>query len=178
MRTSIIVHVARSLVAAGVAVVTNMFVGTLLPRIGERPQLGGTKILEIAQRILDYLPSSNLYRIGLAAYVAVLCFFGYRAARHLTMLGTILWAALIGLYAGVLFLPNDQFLPLSAWAHAQAAQFIHLSPDIDFAITVVLLILVLIIVPVTAAFLLAQIPFFRSRGDEGDTEPTRMEPEL
>jgi hypothetical protein len=174
MRTSIIVHIARSLVAAGVAVVTNMFV----PVFAHGPQLGGTKILEIAQRIIDYLPSSNMYRIGLAAYVAILCFFGYRAARHLTMLGTILWAALVGLYAGVIFLPNIQFLPLNAWAHAQAAQFIPPSPDIDLIITIVVLILTVIVAPVIAAFLLAQIPFLRSRPEDADEGPSRIEPEV
>ncbi|MFZ1991624.1 MAG: hypothetical protein WAW96_17855 [Alphaproteobacteria bacterium] len=174
MRTSIIVHVARSLVAAGVAVVTNMFV----PVFAHGPQLGGTKVLEITQRIIDYLPSSSIYRIGVAAYVAVLCFFGYRAARHLTMLGTILWAALLGLYIGALLLPNLQFLPLNAWAHAEAAQFIQVSPDIDLVITVVMLILALITVPVTAAFILAQIPFLRARDDEADSGPSRIEPEL
>jgi len=174
MRTSIIVHLARSLVAAGVAVVTNMFT----PVFAHGPQLGGTKILEITQRIIDYLPSSNIYRIGIAAYVAVLCFFGYRAARHLTMLGTIIWAALLGLYLGVVLLPNLQFFPLNAWAHAEAAPYLPATPDFDLIITVVTLIIALITIPMTAAFFLAQIPFFRARDDEAVAGPSRVEPKI
>lgn len=174
MRTSILVHIARSLVAAAIAVVIGMFA----PVFAHGPMLGGTQILDIAQRIIDYLPSSNMYRIGLGAYVFVLCFFGYRAARHLTMLGTIIWAALLGVYAATIALPNLQILPLDAWAHAQAAKFAPISPDIDLAITILVAIVALIVVPVTTAFLLAQIPFLRSRPDESESGPARIEPEI
>ncbi len=174
MRTSILVHIARSLVAAAIAVVVAMFA----PAFAHGPTLGGTEILRIAQRIIESLPASNMYRIGLGAYVFVLCFFGYRAARHLTMLGTIIWAVLLGLYAATIALPNLQILPLNAWAHAEAAQLANTSPDLDLTITIVVAIIAVIIVPVLAAFLLAQIPFLRARGEETESTPTRIEPEI
>lgn len=174
MRTSILVHLLRSLVAAVVAVVVGMFVPTIMPSV----TLGGTKILEITQHIIDYLPSSNMYRIGVGAYVAVISFFAYRAARHLTMIGTIVWAALWGFYIGVVALPNLQFFPINAWAHAQAAQYIRVSSDIDLIVTIVVAILALIVVPATAGSILAQIPFLRTRSDETAKGPRRLEPEI
>ena len=174
MRTSILVHFARSLVTAVVAVVVGMFVPAFMPSM----TLGGTKILEITQHIIDYLPSSNFYRIGVGAYVAVISFFAYRAARRLTMIGTIIWAALWGLYIAVIALPNLQFFPADAWAHAQATQYIPVSPDVDLVITIIMMILALIVVPVTAGSILAQFPFLRAQDEEPKVGASRIEPEL
>lgn len=174
MRTSIIVHLARSFIAAAVAVIAGMFVPHFTPSV----TLGGTKILEITQHIIDYLPSSNMYRIGVGAYVAVISFFSYRASRHLTLLGTVLWAALWGAYIGVVALPNLEFFPANAWAHAEAVEFLHVSADSDLIITIVVAIIALIGVPVMTGALLAQIPFLRASVDASRSGPTRVEPEI
>ena len=174
MRTSILVHLARSLIAAVIVVIVGMFV----PASMQSVTVGGTKILEITQHIIDYLPSSNVYRIGVGAYAVVISFFAYRASRYLTMLGTILWAVLWGAYIAAIALPNLQFFPLNAWAHKEAAQFVSMSGDLDLGITIAVAVLALIVVPITAASILSQIPFLRAREDGESEEAHRIEPEI